>query len=215
MKRLKKGSTTVEAMLVMQVVIIVIFIIFRMCIVQYQNIVISTQAMGIATKVGYYWDNLDNERVTVFDTSKNQDEISAKDWINNASFMEHNPYQSVAEWVGMDEEKEKKLKEYASEITGKEAYIINGKDIAIKDNGTGTVGIGRKGVFESYVMVTITRKSVNPLTDLFGKIGFYEDENYTITAKGIQTDTAEFARTVSMIRDFFAGELVREPKKKE
>ncbi len=203
MKQLKKGSTTIEAMFIMQIVIIVIFIVFRMSIVQYQNVVLSAQAMGIATKVGYYWDSLDNESVKVLDTTQNEEEISAKDWITNSSFMEHNPYQSLVELVFSGEKKEK-VEQYVKEMTGKVPSIMGEK------NQLGEVIIDRKqGILQNYITVTVTRKSINPLESLFKKIGFYEKDEYTVTAKGIQTDTTEFARTVSMLRDLLTGELVR------
>lgn len=203
MKQLKKGSTTIEAMFIMQIVIIVIFIVFRMSIVQYQNVVLSAQAMGIATKVGYYWDNLDNESVKVLDITQKEEEISAKDWITNSSFMEHNPYQSLVELV-FSGEKKAKVEQYAKEMTGKVPSIMG------EENQLGEVIIDRKqGILQNYITVTVTRKSLNPLEGLFKKIGFYEKEEYTVTAKGIQTDTTEFARTVSMLRDLLTGELVR------
>ncbi len=203
MKQLKKGSTTIEAMFIMQIVIIVIFIVFRMSIVQYQNVVLSAQAMGIATKVGYYWDSLDNESVKVLDTTQREEEISAKDWITNSSFMQHNPYQSLVELV-FSGEKKAKVEQYAKEMTGKVPSIMG------EENQLGEVIIDRKqGIVQNYITVTVTRKSINPLESLFQKIGFYEKDEYTVTAKGIQTDTTEFARTVSMLRDLLTGELVK------
>lgn len=197
MKDSQKGSFTVEATLIMPVILISIMIIFRMSVVHYQNIVVSAEAMRTASRAAMYWQDIGVDNPEVF-----QNNESAKDWITDRNFTSHDPYATL--FGGNKTKKEQNAKAYAVRMTGGVPNLL-GKSTEIETEKTRAVW--EKGILQSYINITVTRKNENPIDYLFDRIGFRSPDRYEITAKGIQADFVEFIRNVSFLSDIATGEF--------
>ncbi len=203
MKNRKKGSLTAEATIVLPVVIFVIMIVIRLCILHYQNAVISAEAMGVASRTAIHWQSLGEREPAVFNKTD-----TAKEWITDSSFLEHNPYQSLVELFNGSGDVQKKLnnaKIYAAKVMNKTPNLL-GEDTAVTE-----VEVQRQhGLLQNYIVVTVTRKNENPLGYLYEKLGLASPDEHRVTAKGIQQDATEFMRTFSLLYDMLQGEFSNE-----
>lgn len=198
MGRDNKGSTTVEAAIVMPVVFIIIIIVIRMEVIHFQNIVTYTAAMDTASRTAAYWNmiGVDNPKVFRMGDLDNNDNISARWWIDGSSFRQHEPYAKIMEFLGGGHSKLKinNATDYCGKKTNKIPEIM-GDDSVIEG-----VNIKRKrGVLQNYIEVTIERKSVSKVAGLFESLGLSGDENKTITAKAVQNDAVDFIRNISFL----------------
>lgn len=197
MEDTKRGSLTVEATLVMPIILISIMLVFRMSVIHYQNIVVSAEAMRTASRAAMYWQDIGVNNPAVFQNTE-----SAKNWITDVNFTEHDPY--VTLFGGNKAKKEENAKNYAARMTGSTPNLL-GKSTEIESEKTRAVW--ERGILQSYISVTVTRKNENPLGYLFDRIGYHSPDKYEITAKGIQADFVDFIRNVSFISDIATGEF--------
>lgn len=203
-KSLKKGSITVESVLIMPLIIVIIIFVIQTCIVHYQNIVVSAEAMRLASRAGGYWQDIGRSNPPVF--QEMTEESSAKDWISDASFKNHEPYNSILELLNFGHTKQKieNAQNYAKRVMNKVPNLTSEGDTVDKD---GVAVTKDQGLLQTYITVTVTKKNLNPLGNLYKKWGFKSNEEHTITAKGIQIDNTEFIRNVSFIYDIAKGEF--------
>ena len=197
MDHTKRGSLTVEATLIMPVILISIMIILRMSVVHYQNIIVSAEAMRTASRAAMYWQDIGVDNPEVFQNTE-----SAKGWITDRNFTTHDPYAVL--FGGNKAKKEQNAKTYAVRMTGGTPNLL-GKYTEIENEKTRAVW--ERGILQSYINVTVTRKNENPLGYLFDRIGFRSPDKYEITAKGIQADFVDFIRNVSFLSDIATGEF--------
>lgn len=203
MKHRKKGSLTAEATIVLPVVIFVIMIVIRLCILHYQNAVISAEAMGVASRTAIHWQSLGVDNPAVF-----RETDTARGWITDGSFLDHNPYQSLVELFNGSGDVQKKLNNatiYAARMMNKTPNLL-GEDTAV----TGVEVQRQYGLLQNYIVVTVTRKNENPLGYLYEKLGLTAPDEQRVTAKGIQQDTTEFMRMFSLLYDMLQGEFSEE-----
>lgn len=200
MKNRKKGSLTAEATIVLPVVIFVIMIVIRLCVLHYQNVVISAEAMGVASRTAIHWQSLGTDNPAVFG-----DAGTAREWITDDSFLEHNPYQSLVELFNGSGTVRKKLNNattYAAKVMNKTPNLL-GEDTRV----TGVEVQRQHGFLQNYIVVTVTRKNENPLGYLYEKLGMTSPDEQKVTAKAVQQDTTEFMRTFSLLYDMLQGEF--------
>lgn len=196
----KRGSLTAEAAIVLPVVILVIMVIIRMCIVHYQNIVVSAEAMRMASRSAAYWQELEYGVPLAF-----QDTDTAAGWITDNTFRDHDPYQSLFDRFN-DETKENNATAIAGELLRMTPNLL-GEDTAILEGSRG-VSVRRDIVgLHGYVLVTVTRQNENPLGYLYEKLGLTTPEEFTVTARALQADKTEFMRNFSLLMDIVTGEF--------
>lgn len=206
LKNSKRGSLTAEATIVLPVVIFVIMIIIRLCIIHYQNVVVSAEAMRVASRTAMYWQDIGNNNPAVF-----QDTVETKKWITDSTFKDHDPYAMLVELIGAGDARTKinNATAYAGKVMNKTPNLL-GEDTAVKG-----VTVKRDlGLLQTYITVTVTRKNENPLGYLYEKLGMTSPDEYKVTAKGIQADTTEFIRNVSLLYDAVKGDLIKEETEK-
>lgn len=200
MKRQKRGSLTAEATIVLPVVIFIIMVVIRMCIVHYQNVVVSAEAMRVASRSAAYWQELKSGEPPAFRSSE-----SAAGWITDNTFRDHDPYQNVADFFN-DGAKEANATTIAGEILRMTPNLL-GDDTALFEGSRG-VSVNRDIVgLHGYVRVTVTRQNENPLGYLYEKLGLTTPDEFTVTAKAVQTDSTEFMRNFSLLCDLVTGEF--------
>lgn len=200
MKKAKRGSLTAEAAVILPFVMIIIMVIIRLCIVHYQNIVVSAEGMRVASRVSMYWQEIANEKPAVF-----QDADTAINWIHDGSFQEHDPYASLTEVFSDGGSVRKKMNNaniYASKVMGKVPNLL-GEDTEVEG-----VEVSREqGFLQNNILVTVTRKDENPLGYLFEKLGLTSRNDFKVTSKAVQADTTEWIRNISLFYDFSQGEF--------
>lgn len=205
MNNKKRGSLTAEATIVLPVVIFVIMVIIRMCIVHYQNIVISAEAMRVASRSAAYWQELNQDNPPVF-----RDTDTAQGWITDNSFEEHNPYQSLVDaavnlagnFIDIKTAREENAENYAARVMNKTPNLTGDNlDMPQVRRETGLLAQ------HNYITVTVTRQNENPLGYLYDKLGLNSPDEYKVTAKAVQTDVTEFMRNLSLIYDIINGEF--------
>lgn len=204
MKNKKRGSLTAEASIVLPVVILFIMMIIRLCILHYQNVVLSAEAMRVASKAGMYWNEIGGKAPSVLAGGD-----SAEGWITDASFTSHDPYSSLVEMVGSSQvqEKLKNATFYAGMMMNRVPNLL-GEETAVEG-----IKVGRdKGLMQNYITVKVTRKNEDPLSYLYEKLGLDSQEKYEVTAKGTQVDMTEFMRNVSLLYDAVKGDLFQNSK---
>lgn len=198
MKKSNQGSLTAEAAIVLPVVILVIMLIIRICVVHYQNVVVSAESMRVATRTAMYWQDIGKDDPEVF-----RDNGTAEAWITDGSFTEHDPYQSMAEMFHDSAAVRRKL-------TNAEGYAVGvmygTPNLLGEDTEIESVVVEReRGMLQNYITVTVTRKNENPLGYLYEKLGLTSSDEHRITAKSVQSDTTEFIRNVSLLYDVLQG----------
>ena len=127
----------------------------------------------------------------------------------DASFTSHDPYSSLVELVGSSQvqAKLKNAEAYAGTMVNRVPNLL-GEETAVKG-----IKAGRDtGLMQNYITVKITRKNEDPLSYLYEKLGLVSEEEYEVTAKGIQADTTEFMRNVSLLYDAVKGDLFQKSK---
>lgn len=200
MKKTKRGSLTAEAAIILPFVMIIIMVVIRLCIVHYQNVVVSAEGMRVASRVAMYWQEIGNEKPAVF-----QETDTAKNWIHDGSFREHDPYASLTEGFNSSVTVRKKMnqaKTYAAKVMGKVPSLL-GEDTEVEG-----VKVSREqGILQNNILVTVTRKNENPLGYLYEKLGLTSQENFKVTSKAVQADTTELIRNISLLYDFSQGEF--------
>ncbi len=200
----KRGSLTAEASIVLPVVILFIMMIIRLCVLHYQNVVLSSEAMRVANRAGMYWNEIGGNAPAVLAGGG-----SAESWITDASFTSHDPYSSLVELVGSSQvqAKLKNAEAYAGTMVNRVPNLL-GEETAVKG-----IKAGRDtGLMQNYITVKVTRKNEDPLSYLYEKLGLVSEEEYEVTAKGIQADTTEFMRNVSLLYDAVKGDLFQKSK---
>lgn len=186
-----------EAVFVIPVVMITLMIVIRMCVVHYQNVAVSAEAMRAASRAGTYWQEILQDDPPMFQKTE-----SAKSWITENNFLDHNPYQSLVDAVSSGNAKKRlqNAKEYAEKLTGEPANVLE-EQTEIENVKVEM----EKGLLQNYVKVTVTRKNENPISNLYEKFSFREDKKNQVTAKGIQTNPTDFLRMASFLYDVVKG----------
>lgn len=200
----KRGSLTAEASIVLPVVILFIMMIIRLCVLHYQNVVLSSEAMRVASRAGMYWNEIGGDAPSVLAAGD-----SARNWITDASFTLHDPYSSLVELVGSSQVQAKlnNAEAYAGTMVNRVPNLL-GEETAVKG-----IKVGRDtGLMQNYITVKVTRKNEDPLSYLYEKLGLVTEEEYEVTAKGIQADMTEFMRNVSLLYDVVKGDLFQKSK---
>lgn len=199
MKNKKRGSLTAEASIVLPVVILFIMMIIRLCILHYQNGVLSAEAMRTASRAAMYWNEIGGDAPSILAGGD-----SAREWITDSSFSSHDPYGSLAELAesGQVRAKLNNVTAYAGKMMNKVPNLLGG-ETALK----GIKAERTTSLLQNYITIRVVRKNEDPLSGLYETLGLVSREDYEVTAKGIQTDVTEFMRNVSLLYDAVSGNL--------
>lgn len=181
-----KGSMTVELALIFPLILIIILGVLRLCIMQYQNMMVATSAMQAAARGAAYWNVLGREGM---DLSRGV----------GADYTQHDPYRYLLDT--RQTAKDENIKRYAEDLIGKKHDTDFGDHKKLMDD-KGTVKVEKTGnILQKYVSVTVNKKIVNPMAPLLGRIGIKVPDSTTITAKAPLNTPTEFIRNVSFIYD--------------
>lgn len=205
----RKGMITVEAALIMPVILGCIFLLYSLAMIQYGNIVTRAEAMRVANRVAINWNTIGGDGNTILTEDRKtpvykgeqipENPATGAHAISSASYEEHDPYRFFLELFTTGSQKKSNIQEY---LNAQMADLSDTQAILDFDN-TSTIE-NDKGyhIFNRYVEVTLTNVFNNPMIDLLDEMGFKQEKTYDVTVKAKLTEPAEFVRNVSFIQEY-------------
>lgn len=192
----QKGMFTVEAVLIVPLMIFCILGIIYLSILLYQNTVAVAEATRAANRAAAYWSYIGVDEPPAL-----TDETDASALITEESYTDRSPYRFIAESITTKNSKRlKNSEQYAkTRISGIafEAYTDgNAADLTVKV---------ASNFLSSSLQVTVNKKYINPLGNLLTKLGIGERQDYTSTASAPVTNPTEFIRNVDTLYDIGNG----------
>ena len=211
MKQKSRGVITVEAALVMPVILGTLFLLYSLAIVQYNNVVARAEAMRVANRVAMNWNTIggtghnilkEDQQATVYHgetAAEGTASRTGKDAIYSACYEEHNPYRFFGELFGAGKTKKENIENYLDEQMEK----VNEADTGISlESASSIKSDSNLLLFNRYVSVTINNTYSSPLFEVIENMtGYQVGEKYSVTAKAKLTEPAEFVRNVSFIEE--------------
>ena len=219
--RHRRGVITVEAALVMPVVIGVLVLLYSLAIIEYQNVTARAEAMRAANRAAMNWNTIggsytifdEDQKETVFSGENQLDEQtgkgkSGKNVITSGTYAEHDPYRFFTELFAVGSKKQSNMRKYLDSRMAAVSKLETGIEATTTDQGiTGNSAIH---IFNRYVSVTIDNTYGGNIMAFLDGIGFPVKKDYRVTAKAKLTEPADFVRNVSYIQ-----EIIRNKKKKQ
>ena len=211
----RKGIITVEAALVIPVIVGVIVMLYCLAMIEYQNVCARTQAMRTANRAAMNWKTI-GAQYTVFDedlkdTVFSEDTLSnggktGKNVITSESYANHEPYRFFTELFAPGDTKQENMQNYLE--NGMEE--IGNIPAAIHMEMTKSTIEGDSGfnIFNRYVSVRLENIFHSPMLEFLDRMGFRVKRDYAVTAKARLTEPSDFVRNVSYIQ-----ELLRKNKR--
>lgn len=212
MKQKSQGVITVEAALVMPVILGTLFLLYSLAMIQYNNIVSRAEAMRVANRVAMNWNLIggtgwtildEDQQTTVYfgETVEAGAEIrTGADAISSENYREHDPYRFFLELFTMGSTKKARINNYLTNQMEKVATVDTG--IEMTSNSTVKSDAGYR-VFNRYVSVNIDNVYESPIFQILDNLGFELDNSYSVTAKAKLTEPADFVRNVSFLEEVF------------
>lgn len=192
----QKGMFTVEAVLIVPLMIACILGIIYLSILLYQNTVAVAEATRAANRASAYWSyiGVDNPPALT-------DETEASALITEESYTDRSPYRFIAESITTKNSKRlQNSEQYAkTRVSGIafQAYTNgNAADLTVKTTS---------GFLSSSIEVTVKKQYINPLGNLLAKLGIGQKQDYTSTASAPITNPTEFIRNVDTLYDVGTG----------
>ena len=221
MKKKRTGVITVEAAIVMPIVIGAIFLLYTLAIVHYNNIAVRAEAMRVANRVATNWNVIGDAGHNILkeDTKVIQyqgDEVTAagktgKNAISSQNYLEHDPYRHIVQIFYIGDQKKTNIENYLKYRVNTLGDTTKGLSLVTTPesyNPDGQQGI--EAIFGGYVEVAVNNTYSGTIFDEIEKVLNYKvDKDYRITAKAKFTEPAEFIRNMS-----FAQEVIEELKEK-
>lgn len=207
-KQNRSGIITVEAALVMPIIIIVLILLYCLAIIQYENVAVRVYAIRTANRAALNWNTIggDGHNILKEDTKAviYQNEIaettgkSGKNAITSVNFKEHDPYCFFTELSHTGLKKKKNMQAYLeyqmSLVKNLETGISCTSSSEISSNGA-------IHIFNRYISVEVKNSYENPVFTLLERMGFPQQKNYVITAKAKLTNPTDFVRNISYIQE--------------
>lgn len=202
------GMITVEAALIMPIIIIILILFYCLAIIQYENIAVRVQAIRTANRAALNWNTIggNGHNILKEDTKKTiyQNEISeitgksGKNAITSLNFKEHDPYCFFIELFHTGTRKKENMQTYLEYqmklVKTLETGISCTSSSEISSNGT-------IHIFNRYISVEIKNLYDNPIFTLLERMGFSQQRNYVVTAKAKLTNPMDFIRNISYIQE--------------
>lgn len=186
--RIKQGSATVEAVLLIPLIFLGIVGIIYLSIIHYQNISTVGAAMQSANRISIAWPYIGSASPSIL-----KEVDSAEKMLSRSDFIIHDPYRFIID--SKKSKREENSKNYAYRLANKVPKFYtteqDNSEITVKKTGF---------LLSQYVEVSTNKSYINPLGKAMEKIGISEKETNIVTAKAKLTSPTEFIRNVEFIR---------------
>jgi len=213
-KNYQRGVITVEAALIMPVIIGILVLFYSLAMIEYQNVIARAEAMRVANRAAMNWNTIGGN-YTIFDEDMKEPFFadgtentgkSGKNIIVSASYEEHDPYRFFVELFTVGSKKQENMKKYLDRRMDDVREQEIGMQVTTTDHGI--KGDSSIHIFNRYVSITIDNTYNSPMLEFLKGLGFSVKKDYSITVKAKLTEPADFVRNVSYIQ-----ELMRRRKK--
>lgn len=213
-KNYRRGVITVEAALIMPVIIGILVLFYSLAMIEYQNVIARAEAMRVANRAAMNWNTIGGN-YTIFDEDMKEAFFadgtentgkSGKNIIVSASYEEHDPYRFFVELFTVGSKKQENMKKYLDRRMDDVRKQEIGMQVTTADHGI--KGDSSIHIFNRYVSITIDNTYNSPMLEFLKGLGFSVKKDYSITVKAKLTEPADFVRNVSYIQ-----ELMRRRKK--
>lgn len=201
-KDAQRGMFTVEAALIMPLILFSIFGVIFLSTIHYQNFVATAESIRSANRIAAYWSyiGVDNPPALISGTP-------AEQLITVNSYAARSPYRFISETLATAGGKR---------LDNGEKYAktrIAGIPFQVYAEGQADVEVSADyGFLSSYIVVSAKKTYINPLGALMEQIGIGETEERKSTAKALITNPSEFIRNVDILYDVGQGIIPNEPK---
>ena len=199
MKRKKeKGMLTVEAAILLPVIFAVIFGIYYLSIMLFQSTAATTALMRTAARGAVYWEGLGGASPWSFQLDSGNTYYSQNPRLVLRSFTDHDPYRYFFD--GKQTARIANIQALANSLHSFDPDLL-----ALERAGT---PIARKtgNILQKYVEVTVDKSYLNPISNLFARLGIAVDSRIQMTARAPLTNPGEFVRNASFIYDIVKGD---------
>lgn len=192
-KNSQRGSTTVEAALILPVIFLGIIAILYISIIHYQNIATSAAVMRSANRISVNWQHIDEESPTVLNETNEAELMLSKE-----NFAVHDPYRFIID--GKKGKREENGRKYALRLAGEvpKFYTNQSDNKEMQVNKTGNF-------FIHYIEVSTNKSYTNPLGGALESFGVGAGSKDDIKAKTVLTSSTEFIRNIGFINELVKG----------
>lgn len=210
LKTCRRGVITVEAALVIPVMIGVLVLLYSLALIEYQNTVARTEAMRAANRAAMNWNTIgtvyehtvfhEDSKPAVFSgETSTETGKTGKNIITSESYAEHDPYRFFIELFTPGSTKQENMEKFLEQRMKENAEIKAGIQLEMKKSEIkGDSGIH---IFNRYVSVQLENSYNSPMLAFLDRMGFSVKKDYAITAKAKLTDPSDFVRNVSYIQE--------------
>lgn len=225
MKKKRTGVITVEATLVMPIVIGVIFLLYSIIVIQYNNILFRTTAIQITNRVGANWNQIVgdytiltedmNSPIVLSGQTSDKRGRTGKNVVTSESYSDNDPYAPILQMLGAGKQKRmqtisayynhqmtKMFKEDAFDLLGVSPGGGANTDFSVLEMILG-------GNFE----ITVENHYSNGLIDIVKGLGFDLKRRSTATVRASFNDPVEFVRNVGFVKEVIADLKEKKAKK--
>ena len=208
MNKKTRGVITVEAALVMPIILATLFLLYSLAIIQYNNIVARSEAMRVANRVALNWNLIGSDKNNILTESlkptvyEGQTSTvvgkTGKNAISSETYEDHNPYRFFIELFTTPSQKEENINRYLEKQmetipTANSGITFTSQNLVQSDSGI--------HLFNRYVSIKIENVYSSPIFELLHNMGFPQKSQYSITAKAKLTEPADFVRNVSFLQE--------------
>lgn len=209
-KTCRSGLLTVEAALVIPVMIGVIVLLYSLALIEYQNTVARTEAMRTANRAAMNWNTIgtayehtifhEDSKPAVFSgETSTETGKTGKNIITSESYAEHDPYRFFIELFTPGSTKQANMEKFLEQRMKENGEIKAGIQLELtKSEIKGDSGIH---IFNRYVSVRLENSYNSPMLEFLDRMGFSVKKDYAITAKAKLTDPSDFVRIASYIQE--------------
>lgn len=192
----QKGMFTVEAVLIVPLMLFCIFGIIYMGILLYQNVVAVTEATRAVNRAAAYWSYLDMQNPPAL-----TGDTPAADLITREMYLDRSPYRFIGEsFMTSGSQRMQNSAQFAR------TRVAGIPFQAYSDwNGTNVEVTAAGGFLSSSLQVTVQKKYINPLGHLLQVLGIGSRQSHTATAQAPVTNPTEFIRNVDTLYDVGSG----------
>lgn len=222
MKKKRTGVITVEAAIVMPIIIGAIFLLYTLAIVHYNNIAVRAEAMRVANRVATNWNIIGGEghNILAEDTKVIQykgDTVTdagktGRNAISSQNYTEHDPYRHIVQIFSIGKGRKTNIENYLANRVNSLGNTTKGLNLVTDpEEYTSKKQTGIEAIFGGYVEIAVNNSYNGTIFDEIEKIFNYSiDKDYRIVAKAKFTEPVEFIRNIS-----FAQEVIEDMKNKK
>lgn len=213
MKKKRTGVITVEASIVMPIVIGVIFLLYTLAIVHYNNIAVRAEAMRVANRVATNWNIIGGDGHNILDedtkiTQFQEDEKTAagktgKNAISSQNYTEHDPYRHIVQLFTIGSTRKQNIEDYLKYRVNTLGNTTKGLNLVTEtEEYSSKKQTGIEAIFGGYVEIAVNNSYNGTIFDDLERILNYTvNKDYRITAKAKFTEPVEFVRNISFVQE--------------